>query len=644
MSIIFGVLRTPGAVVVESELFHLAEATARFAIDGFSVKTTSRIGMGLQPYYTHDRSMLDTEPVADRHRNMLCFDGRLDNHVELSSDLSLDGLATSDFHIVLAAFMKWGPGCFSRFIGDWALALWSDKEQSLYLARDHAGTRTLYFQNDNGAFRWSTHLDTFFIDGPRPRLDEHYAACYLADQPIRDLTPYTGVNAVLPAHYVIFHDQKLSSKPHWQWMATNTIRYKSDEQYEEHFRALFRQAVERRTGPGAPIVAQLSGGMDSSSIVCMSDRIRREQDPAAELLDTISFYDDTEPGCDERPYFSLVEAERGKIGIHIETSFLNHTFEPHDPSLGMYLLPAADSSAIHRERVLDRVMGSKRYRVILNGTGGDEVLGGNPVAYPELADYLMSGDIRRFVQMSTAWCLTQRTPLLGSMVDTLLYAFRLYLRPEALEKPIPPWLATRLCTICINQTSRDPSRGGRLGSVPHVIDNGIAWWTVLDTLPHLFPKLLSRPEYRYPFLDRDLVDYLFSIPREQVIRPGRRRSLMRRAMAGLVPVEIIERRRKAFMARGPLTAIRESQSKLETLLRRSLIARAGFVDPDILLGALERTAEGTGSQPWPAILRAVTFELWLQANANVSAPPHQLVKRHDNDSPAYGLANKLRAS
>lgn len=634
MSVIFGVRRPSGAVVIESELSRLAEATARFAVDGLSLRITGHIGMGFQPYYTHDRSALQTEPATDRYGNLLCFDGRLDNYVELSSDLGLDAPAISDAHIILEAFAKWGRDCFSRFIGDWALALWSDREQSLYLGRDHAGTRTLYFQEDKGTLHWSTHLDTFFIDSQRPCLDEHYTACYLAARSIRDLTPYKGIRAVLPAHYVIFRDGKLSTTPHWQWMTTNTIRYKSDEQYEEHFRTLFRQAVERRTGPGAPIIAQLSGGMDSTAIVCMSDHVRREQNLTGELLDTISFYDDTEPSCNERPYFSLVEAKRGKIGIHIESSFLNHTFEPHDSSQGTYLLPAADSAAIHREQTLDSVMRSKGYRVILNGTGGDEVLGGNPVAFPELADYLVSCDIKRFVRGSIEWSLTQRTPLLENIIHTLRYVFKLYLNPEALETPVPSWLTTRLRAVCVAQTKSHKTRSRRFGSAPHVIDNGFGWWCVLDTLPHLFPKLLTRPEYRYPYLDRDLVDFLFSIPRAQLIRPGRRRSLMRRALAGIVPVEVLERRRKAFVIRGPLAAIRGSQRKLEFLLSDSFIASARFVDPKLLLEALERVAEGVDSQPWPALFRAITLELWLRANAMVAVPLYQQVRHHENVLPA----------
>jgi asparagine synthase (glutamine-hydrolysing) len=629
MSVLFGVQKPSGAIATEPELLQLAEATSRFAFDGLSVKAIGRVGMGFQPYYTHARSRLEVQPVSDSCGNLLCFDGRLDNYMELCADLGLNAQATADSQIVVAAFAKWGEGCFSRFIGDWALALWSEHDQALYLARDHAGTRTLYFQNDQGTLGWSTHLETFFVDGTSKRLDESYAACYLASRSIRDLTPYESIRAVLPAHYVIVHEDKLFRKAHWPWMSRNSIRYRSDRDYEEHFLALFKQAVDRRTGPGSPILAQLSGGMDSTSIVCMSDHTRKSQNQAAELLDTISFYDDTEPSCNERPYFSLVEAKRGKVGIHIESSFTQRSFEPHDSSQGVYLLPAADSSAIQRERVLEEALQSKHYRVILSGTGGDEVLGGVPVALPELADSLVSGQIKLFLRRSVDWCLIDRSPFLKSTLDTLGYVSLLYLNPSAQEKAIPPWIAPRLRTLCTDHTKKDIAYGHRLGLAPHVIANGMAWWSVLDCLPHLFPRLLSRPEYRYPYLDRDLVEYLFSIPREQVLRPGRRRSLMRRALAQIVPQEILERRRKAFVLRSALATIQQYRGKLEMLVSDSLIASSGFVDPAHLRNALELTTNGATSQWWQMVLRAITFELWLRANTTHIASAQGPLKHGD---------------
>jgi asparagine synthase (glutamine-hydrolysing) len=153
-----------------------------------------------------------------------------------------------------------------------------------------------------------------------------------------------------------------------------------------------------------------------------------------------------------------------------------------------------------------------------------------------------------------------------------------------------------------------------MGTAPHSLENALTWWEIMETLPHLFPQILFRPEYRYPMLDKDLVEYLFSIPPEQLVRPGRRRFMMRRALAGIVPSEILERKRKAFQLRAPLNAIRAAQPKLARLISSSKIAEMGYIDVVSLRCALEATAGG--NPEWlQAILRAIAYELWLGARS-----------------------------
>ena len=150
----------------------------------------------------------------------------------------------------------------------------------------------------------------------------------------------------------------------------------------------------------------------------------------------------------------------------------------------------------------------------------------------------------------------------------------------------------------------------------------------METLPHLFPQLLSRIEYRYPFLDRDLVEFLFSIPPEQLLRPGRRRSLMRRALVDIVPHEILERRRKAFQLRAPLSALQQAYPKLLKLFADAAIASAGFVDIAQLRRSLKAIAEG--DPKWrQAMLKTIALELWMK--------PHlQGTERHSLDIEAGG--------
>jgi asparagine synthase (glutamine-hydrolysing) len=555
---------------------------------------------------------MDAHPVADLQRNVVSFDGRLDNCEEVAELLGLSASRVTDSQLILSAFERWGEACFSRFVGDWALALWSSAGRTLYLARDHAGARTLYLREDNGTFLWSTYLDTFLACASQLRMSHDYAASYLTGLPVRELTPYEGVRSILPGHYSKISNGIVSQHSHWSSLVVSSVRHKGDAEYEQHFLELFKKAVERRTGPGAPILGQLSGGMDSTSVVCMSDYLRRSVDPDAEIVDTVSFYDDSEASFNDSQYFPIVESKRGKVGTHIDIAFSQRTFEPHDIAGGLYLLPGADSFSLVQERRFCNAVWQRGYRSILSGIGGDEVLGGVPVGFPELAGHLLSGEIRKFVSQSLAWSLLDREPLIATLYDTAKYAVHLYTGPRNYQMA-PPWVARSLRERSCEMERRRSASHLLAGVAPHRIDNHLAWWSIMETMPHLFPGILYRPEYRYPFLDKDLVNYLFSIPREQLLRPGQRRSLMRRALRNIVPDEILSRRRKAFQLSGPLRVLEQSQPALEQLFSDAWVGLAGFVDMRELHAALKRTVAGDPKW-WQMILRTIALELWLRAS------------------------------
>ena len=263
MSIIFGIQRSTGAPVTNQELFRLASATEAFALDGSFVASGHQVGMGFQPFHTTLGSRQDSQPASDIHQNMLVFDGRLDNRSELLAALDIDDTQAKDSAVILAGFNRWQDSVFSRLIGEWALAFWSERTRTLYLARDHAGTRTLYFRITNGQLRWSTYLETFFAEGDVPPLDEEYASAFLCGGPIGDCTPYSGICAVPPAHYLVIQGRKVTKHLYWSALVDDEIRYRTDLKYEEHFFTLFQQAVARRTTIGDPVLAQLSGGIGS---------------------------------------------------------------------------------------------------------------------------------------------------------------------------------------------------------------------------------------------------------------------------------------------------------------------------------------------------------------------------------------------
>jgi asparagine synthase (glutamine-hydrolysing) len=116
------------------------------------------------------------------------FDGRLDNYRELIKQLYMPDSEAADSLVVLAAFQRWGSQFFARFIGDWALALWSHLDGSLYLARDHVGTRSLYFEQTKECVScWSTYLETLFAESKTSALKQR----------VRSVLPHRALAAPL---------------------------------------------------------------------------------------------------------------------------------------------------------------------------------------------------------------------------------------------------------------------------------------------------------------------------------------------------------------------------------------------------------------------------------------------------------------
>lgn len=629
MSIQFGLWQPSSPAIDERQMLELGQLSARHASDGTFVACRRSVGMGLQPYFTHERSKLELRPTVFADGCMVTLDGRIDNHAELREQIAIADPHMADSILVAALFRRWGPDCFAKLVGDWAIALWSLSHQSLYLARDHAGTRTLYFEATEDHVLWSTVLDTFLANGNTVELDEAYAARYLSCLAVRDLTPYQGIQAVPPAHYLVVNEHGTQRHRHWEPTTKERIQYRSDIEYEDHFISLLCQSVRRRTGAGAPILAELSGGMDSTSIVCISDRILSECGVSRdEFLDTVSYFDDSEPNWDERRYFTVVEAQRGKAGVHLNIAAENRSFEPLEQNIDICACqPGIDRYAAGRQTQLAEAMAVRNYRVILSGIGGDEVLGGVPTPLPELADYLISFQLRILATRGLAFCMFERTPLLHLLAKTVASSAACYCTLFSDRIHVPPWISRRLGRIATDARIDDAARVPRFGRSPSRIENGVSWWQTLETLPHLYPSITSRYEYRYPYLDRDLVEFLYRIPREQLVRPGRRRSLMRRALQGIVPAEILERPRKGSLIRAPLLSIQRSEGVIQSIFEGSVVGTMGLINEGQLKIAIAEVAKGTWPRWWPAIIRAIQMEFWLRMQngvLNESHPRHSI--------------------
>ena len=193
--------------------------------------------------------------------------------------------------------------------------------------------------------------------------------------PAMHLTPCVGIHSVPPSSSVLLRPGKHTSANIGTSIPTRRFRYRTDAEYEEHFRTVFAKAVQRNLRSDRPVLAELSGGRDSSSIVCMADTIIARGAAETPRLDTISYFDDSEPNWNERPYFNKVEEKRGRTGWHINVGAQDPENIPKpepvpEPANGRFVpTPGCDGRTSPQIRVC---LVSQGNRVLLSGVGGDE--------------------------------------------------------------------------------------------------------------------------------------------------------------------------------------------------------------------------------------------------------------------------------
>lgn len=624
----FGTWNLDGRPADPEFIKQAARLTSKYAADGEALSVDGAIALLFQPFHTTKESSREQQPLVSATGVVLIWDGRLDNRDDLVRRLHLSReTMNTDARIVLSAYERWGKGVFVELIGDWALTIWDPIEQALLLAKDFAGARHLFYKLDSNRITWSTVLDPLVLLAEGSvEISEEFVAGYLSTYPATHLTPYVGINAVPASTFILVRRGRASTQEHWRFLPSQHIRYRTDAEYEEHFRHVFGEAVRRRLRSSSTVLAELSGGVDSSSIVCMADQIIARSNVKTPRLDTVSYYDDDEPNWNERPYFSLVEQKRGREGYHIDVGGTKGALVAPQEDF-FFPLPGYDRLTVARSVELNRCLLSSQSRVLLRGIGGDEFLGGRPTPIPELQDLTTQFRAFRFARQLWKFSLDQRRPwshLAFDVVEEFLPqpVRRLYKRPQ-----IAPWLTSDFVRRNADVFWADAHRTRLFGPSPS-FQSGLA------TLDHLrrqlncyHPEHLANRSTSYPYFDRDLLVFLFAVPREQLVRPGQRRSLMRRSLANLVPSEILARKRKAYVVRRPITLIADALPEIRLLLQSPRLVEHGWMDPAMAAKSLESARQGKTEQIIP-MLSALKLELWLRGfegrrkSACSAATPH----------------------
>ena len=617
MSVQFGRWNFEGQPAAPEYIEKVSAALAPYGPDSDESYSNGGLRILYRAFHTTKESRRERQPHISPSGAVITWDGRLDNRAELINELR-DSLTndSTDLRIVAMAFEKWGFDCFAKLIGDWALSIWNPIDRSLLLAKDPIGTRHLYYSFDNTQVTWCTILDPLVRFASKAfSLNEEYIAGWFSMFPATHLTPYAGLHAVPPSSTVILRSEKHIIRNFWDFDPTKKVRYQTDAEYEEHFRTVFAKAVQRSLRSDCPILAELSGGRDSSSIVCMADTLMARGAAEGPRLDTLSMYDDSEPNWNERPYFTKVEEKRGRPGWHIDVgskgrSERNEAELPSESSDARFAAVPGKGGRAWPE--FGKCITSQQNRVVLSGIAGDEVMGGVPTPTPELEDLMATCQLKTLAHSLKVWALGQRKP----WFHLFLQAAKGFFPPSVVgvaECVRPPaWLKRDFVRRHRAPLMGYPSRVRLFGPPPSFQESLSTLDAMRRQLACYAPPFDPPYEKRYPYLDRDLLEFMFSVPPEQLVRPTQRRSLMRRALEGIVPDEILNKKSKAFIVRTPLVTIANEWTSLAETTQDMVSSSLGIVDSELLLAALEKGRRGE-EIPTVALMRTISVEKWLKS-------------------------------
>jgi asparagine synthase (glutamine-hydrolysing) len=586
MSGISAIFNLDGKPVDRELLRRISDVVSDRGPDGSGLFVDGPIGLGHRMLRTTPESLGEEQPLADETGDLVVtLDGRIDNRDELKAAAQAKGVSLrtgTDSELLLRAYQLWGDDCASRIIGDFAFVIWDRRCRRLLAARDPLGIRPFYYYADAKTFRCGSELRQILEDSairrePNEGMVAEYLSAYIVNT---EETLYKGIFRLPPCHLLTIEAGKSPrTKRYWDIDPASDSGCRSDEQYAERFLELFKEAVRCRLRARGPIGSDLSGGLDSSSVVVMAHALYRSGEASNLGFETFSQMFPPGPS-DEAGYIDdvvrmwNVKANRIRVPpaeacAYLETVRRSLDFPSYPNAVGNNAL-----------RALAR---SKEMRVNLTGHGGDDRVGRSMRHY---ADLLRQGQLARFIQQARweASKIGARAALgraLSSGVAPLLpVALRRAVRSvREWNKEFFPWIDPQLArrVNLIDRLQATPA----LPSFPTFAQQDVYKEAFHGTNVHAL-EMEERSdawfglEARHPFQDRRIVEFSVQMPELQRWRENQQKFVLRQAMRGLLPESVRQRGSKGDFT----NSFHEAFSRLggETLFDQLSIEQLGWID------------------------------------------------------------------
>lgn len=585
----------------------------RGAVAGYS------IGFGHRRLAILDLSPRGHQPMAtEDERCWVVYNGEIYNYIELRDELIEKGhrfRSESDTEVLLAAYREWGENCLSRFNGMFAFALWDGDRRRLFCARDRLGVKPFYYAWDGDCFAFASEIKGLLAAVIRPSPRHRALFDYLegARLDYSAGTFFEGIEQLPPAHYLMV-ESGVALHRYWDLPSRGESAL-SMEEAAYRFRELFQDAVRLRLRSDVPIGTCLSGGLDSSSIVCVANTLMFGERPSPSAL--VGARQKTFSSCFEDPVYD----ERRFIRPVLErTGAEPHYVFPDPKELADTALQLVwqqeepfGSTSIFAQWNVMRIAAQAGVKVLLDGQGADEQLAGyhgffgvwfadliaekrwGTLLQEVLAYRRLHGPLPRYLVANFARAVLPgplvrlvRDRVTGS-ADWIAGDFRRQWGPV----PVEPTEETSH----VRRMQRSLLTGNGLRALLHYEDRNSMAFGI---------------EARLPFLDYRLVEFLATLDSRYLIRRGWTKVLLRDAMEGILPEEIRWRVDKMGFVTPEdewfRTALRDVMREVLTDPRTR--AR-GYLNVDVALQEFEAHVAGRKTLGF-TLWRWLNLELWCR--------------------------------
>ncbi len=569
-------------------MIHLTNATMALAKRGPDFQDIYHdqfVGLGHRRLSIIDTSTLANQPMWDESKRFaIIFNGEIFNYRELRKELESKGISffsQSDTEVLLKLYMLEKEKCLNKLNGFFAICIYDKQEQTFFLARDRYGVKPLLYLHDEDKFIFASEMKSIMQYGIEKAIDYNSLYTYLQLNyiPAPD-TIFKTVKKLLPGHYLKINNRQLAVDKFY------TIPYQSDqtvtyESAKEKFKDLLEVSVARRLVADVPLGCFLSGGIDSSVITGLARKHKPD-------LHTFSIGFKDEKFFDETNYANLVSKHFDTE--HTVFSLTNNNLYEHVNSILDYIdEPFADSSAIN-VYILSKET-RKHATVALSGDGADELLGGYNkhaahyrVIHKSWKENLVAAlePIWKALPKSRNNSWGNKARQLSRFAEGMKLASKErywrwagFATKEETIKLLHPDLQTNLW---LNEFY--PRRNAILQSIPdkETINDILLTDTQLVLPNDMLTKvdlmsMANSLEVRTPFLDYELVNFIFSLPGEFKINASIRKRILQDAYKDFLPEKLYNRPKKGFEV--PL--LKWFRREMKSLITDDLLAKK-FID------------------------------------------------------------------